>query len=149
VIAVLAWYRKKPSEKRRSVSLERLQAAITDAVRKTDPKCEGFLGVIVQPETPKAHLDANWSIRGVRFGNADRGMCGSALATIVEGMQREFILADYVPGSANKPDELESGVLMLNEPYPWLTPDEERPEILRRAQSKPAEATKSSLTIPD
>jgi hypothetical protein len=126
VITVLAWYRKKPSEKRRSVSRERLQSAITDAVRKTDPKCRGLVGVIVQPETPKARLDANWSIRGVRFGNADRDMCGSALATIVEGMQREFSLADHVAGSADKRDELESDVLMLNEPYPWVRSDEKR-----------------------
>jgi hypothetical protein len=44
----LAWYRKKPSEKRDSVSRERLQSAITEAVKEADPKCQGFVGVIVQ-----------------------------------------------------------------------------------------------------
>jgi hypothetical protein len=122
----LAWYRKKLSEKRSSVSRERLQSAITKAVKKADPKCRGFVGVIVQREMPKAHLDANWSIRGVRFGNADRDMCRSALTTIVERMQREFSLAEHVAGSAEKPDELESDVLVLIEPYPWVPPDEER-----------------------
>jgi hypothetical protein len=121
----LAWYRKKPSEKRSSISRERLQSAITEAVKEADPKCQGFVGVIVQREMAKAHLDANWSIKGIRFGNADRDMCGSALTTIVERMQREFSLAEHVAGSAEKPDELESDVLTLNEPYPWMHPDEE------------------------
>jgi hypothetical protein len=122
----LAWYRKKPSEKRDSVSRERLQSAITEAVKEADPKCQGLVGVIVQRETPKANLDANWSIKGIRFGNADRDMCGSALTAIVERMQRVFRLAEHVAGSAEKPDKLESEVLTLNEPYPWVHPNEER-----------------------
>ena len=106
----MAWHRKKPSDIRSAVSRARLKSAITKAVKKADPKCRGFVGVIVQRETPKAHLDANWSIRGVRFGNADRDMCGSALTTIVERMQREFSLAEHVAGSAEKPDELDPDV---------------------------------------
>jgi hypothetical protein len=98
----LAWYRKKSSEKRGSVSRDRLQAAITKAVKKADPKCAGFVGVIVQRQTPNARLDADWAIKGVRFGKADRGTSGVALATIVERMQREFSLALDVPGSSRK-----------------------------------------------
>jgi hypothetical protein len=82
-----------------------LQSAITKAVKKADPKCEGFVGVIVQREVPKARLDADWAIKGVRFGKADRDMSSAALATIVERMQREFSLAADVSGSAEKPDE--------------------------------------------
>jgi hypothetical protein len=104
----LAWHRKKPSDNRSSVSRERLQSAITKAVKKADPKCEGFVGV--QRETPKARLDADWAIKGVRFGKADRDTSSMALAAIVERMQREFSLAADVPGSAEKPDELESDV---------------------------------------
>jgi hypothetical protein len=102
----LAWYRKKPSEKRGSVSRERLQAAITKAVKTADPKCAGFVGVIVQRETPKMQFDANWAIKGVRFGKADRDKSSLALATIVERMQREFSLAADAPGSAKKPSDL-------------------------------------------
>jgi hypothetical protein len=98
----LAWYRKKPSEKRGSVSRERLQTAITKAVKKADPKCAGFVGVIVQRQTPKARLDADWAIKGVRFGKADRDTSSVALATIVDRMQREFSLAADVPGSGRK-----------------------------------------------
>ena len=106
----MAWHWKKPSDNRSSVSRERLQSAITKAVKKADPKCEGFIGVIVQRETPNARLDADWAIKGVRFGKADRDTSSVALAAIVERMQREFSLAADVPGSAKKPDEPESDV---------------------------------------
>jgi hypothetical protein len=86
-----------------AVSRERLQSAFAKAVKKADPKCEGFVGVIVQRETPKERLDANWAIRGVRYGNADRARCSKALTTLAERMQREFILEPHVPGSTDKP----------------------------------------------
>jgi hypothetical protein len=91
------------SDDRSSVSRDRLQSAITEAVKQADPDCEAFVGVIVQRETPKARLDANWAIRGVRYGNADREKCSKALTRIVERMQREFILDPHVPGSTDKP----------------------------------------------
>jgi hypothetical protein len=106
----LAWYRKNPSDNRRLVSRERLQSAVTKAVKKADPQCQDFVGVIVQRETPKAGFDADWAVRGVRFGKADRDKCSLVLATIAELMQREFSLAAHFPGSAEKSDELESDV---------------------------------------
>jgi hypothetical protein len=107
----LAWHpKKKSSDDRSSVSRDRLQSAITEAVKKADPDCEAFVGVIVQRETPKARLDANWAIRGVRFGKADRDKCSKALTTIVDRMQREFILVPHAPESTDKPGQLESDV---------------------------------------
>jgi hypothetical protein len=70
-----------------------LRSAITKAVKKADPKCAGFVGVIVQRQTPKAPFDADWAIEGVRFGKADQDTSSLALATIVERMQRELVLA--------------------------------------------------------
>jgi hypothetical protein len=100
---ILAWLRTKgPREDRSSVSLERLQSAIAEAVKKSHPGCESFVGVIVQRQTPKARFDANWAVRGVRFGKADRDKSTQALATIIERMQREFSLAQDDPGSAEK-----------------------------------------------
>ena len=96
----MAWKSKKSTDDRSSVSRDDLQSAIAEAVKKADPDCEAFVGVVVQRETPKAHLDANWAIKGVRFGNADRDKSSKALTTIVERMQREFVLAPHVPGSA-------------------------------------------------
>jgi hypothetical protein len=55
---------------------------------------EDFVGVIVRHETPKTHLDPNWAILGVKFGKADRKMANEALATVVERMQRVFLLSD-------------------------------------------------------
>ena len=104
--AVLAWLPKKKSAgDRSSVTVDDLQSAITEAVKKADPDCEAFIGVIVQRVTPKAQLDANWAIKGVRFGKADREKSRKALTTIVERMQREFVLAPHVPGSADKPGQ--------------------------------------------
>jgi hypothetical protein len=108
--AVLAWYRSKQSEKRGSVSRERLQAAITKAVKKADPKCAGFVGVIVQRETPKTPLDPNWTIKGIRFGKADRNKSNLALATIIERMQREFSLAADSAGPVETHGESKSDV---------------------------------------
>ena len=106
----MAWKSKEFTDDRSSVSRYNLQLAITEAVKKADPDCEAFVGVIVQRELPKASLYANWAIRGVRFGRADRDKSSKALATIVERMQRDFVLAPHVPGSANKRGQLESDV---------------------------------------
>ena len=67
---------------------------ISEAAKKSSPGCEDFGGVIVRHETPKSHLDPNWAIRGVKFGKADRKGANEALASVVERMQREFLLSD-------------------------------------------------------
>ena len=71
-----------------------LESAITEAIRKRAPGCESFVGVIVQPTTPRSRFDANWEVRGVKFGRADRVKVNEAIASIVESMQREFRLSD-------------------------------------------------------
>jgi hypothetical protein len=102
----LAWLRKKGTlDDRSSVSLEHLQSAITEPVKKSDPGCESFVGVIVQRETPKARFDANWAVKGVRFGKTNRDKSAEALATIIERMQREFRLVEDGPGFFKKPDD--------------------------------------------
>lgn len=89
------WHRtKKASDDRRSVSREHLQSAITDTVRQAEPGCENFAGVVIKREIPKSPVGANWAIRGVRFGRADRNKSNQALATIVEQAQRYFSLAE-------------------------------------------------------
>jgi hypothetical protein len=101
---IVVWLPTKPShDDRSSVSRERLQSAITEAVKKAEPSCEAFIGVIVQRETPKSRFDANWAIRGVKFGRADRDKSRQALATIVERMQREFNLAEDDPDPPKSP----------------------------------------------
>jgi hypothetical protein len=98
----MAWFPKKPvfHEKkplfndRNSVSRATLESAITEAVKRAGPDCEPFVGVIIKRETPKSQYDANWAIRGVRFGRADQDKSSKAMTIIVERMQREFNLSE-------------------------------------------------------
>jgi hypothetical protein len=76
------------------VSRTLLQSAITDAVKKADPSCEDFVGVIVKRETPKSRFDANWAIRGIKFGRADRDKSSKAVAIVVRHMQQDFQLSE-------------------------------------------------------
>jgi hypothetical protein len=89
----LTWLWKK-SPTRNPITRSELQSAIADAVKKSDPGCEAFVGVIVRKQTPKSRFDANWTVRGIRFGQADRDTSGKAVAIIVERLQREFSLAE-------------------------------------------------------
>jgi hypothetical protein len=84
--------KKEPAKSEASRS--DLESAITDAVKNSDPACAKFVGVIIQRELPKSRFDANWAIRGVKFGTADRGKSLKAIATIVERMQRDFSLSN-------------------------------------------------------
>jgi hypothetical protein len=79
---------------RRLVTSPTLETAITEAVKKGVPGCETFVGVIVERTKPKSRFDANWALRGVKFGRADRDKANLAISTIVERMQREFGLSD-------------------------------------------------------
>ena len=85
------WWR---NDRRVSMTTPELELAISEAVKNAAPGCEDFVGVIVQHKTPKSRLDPNWAIRGVKFGNADRQVADEALTTVVERMQREFLLSE-------------------------------------------------------
>jgi hypothetical protein len=85
------WWRK---DRRAPISATELELKIAEAARAV-PGCEGFIGVIVQPKTPKSRLDPNWEIRGVKFGNADRRITNERLATVVARLEQEFRLAEH------------------------------------------------------
>jgi hypothetical protein len=74
-----------------STTAEQLELMITEAVQAA-PGCEAFVGVIVDRVTPKSRLDANWWLRGIRFGRMDRQIAREALTPIVERLQRKFRL---------------------------------------------------------
>jgi hypothetical protein len=76
-------------DKRRAISSAELQLEILQAV-KAAPDCEDLIEVIVQPTTPKSHLEPNWEIRGVRFGKADRKIVSEALTTVVTRLRQEY-----------------------------------------------------------
>lgn len=80
-------------DERIALSRASLEAAITEAV-KASPDCEAFVGVFVMPVKQESRFDANWSIRGAKFGTTDRDKSRRVLANIVELMQREFSLSE-------------------------------------------------------
>jgi hypothetical protein len=71
-----------------------MQAAIVEAVKKADPACEPFMGVIVELTKGSSLLEANWAIKGIKFGRADRNKAGNAVNRVVERMQRDFNLSN-------------------------------------------------------
>jgi hypothetical protein len=89
----LVWRGGRSKDDRQAISRVDLQLAIAEAVRKFDPVCENFVDVIIQRQTPKSNSDANWNIKGVKFGQSDRAKSNQAIETIVARMQREFVLA--------------------------------------------------------
>jgi hypothetical protein len=93
------------ADDRNAISRETMQAAITVAVKRADPDCKPFVGVIVQRTIPKSSLETNWAIRGIKFGRADRNKAKEAVDTIVQRLQREFILSNESPLLMSADDE--------------------------------------------
>src|SRR5262249_48237477 len=80
-------------EDRQLISCADLQSAIREACKQFDPECKDFIDVIVEERRPQSRLDANWAIKGVKFGRSDRNKAGQALSVIVARMQGEFALS--------------------------------------------------------
>jgi hypothetical protein len=85
------WTKRRASDRKR-VPRETLERTITVAVKNSDRQCEPFVGVFIEHLAPKSPEDANWAIKGIRFGKADRGKCSAALAVVVDKMQGAFEL---------------------------------------------------------
>jgi hypothetical protein len=71
-----------------------LEDAIAAAVKRSGPSCEPFVGIILERTARSASGDANWAVKGVKFGKSDRERCNSALSVIIERLKREFEIAD-------------------------------------------------------
>ena len=95
----------RQADDRNAISRQAMQAAISVAVKKADPDCKPFIGVIVQRTIPKSSLETNWAIRGIKFGRADRNKAKEAVDTIVQRLQREFILNNENPLLMSADDE--------------------------------------------
>jgi cold shock CspA family protein len=80
--------------KRTPIARAALELAIANAVREGDPECNGLIGIIIERAVPTAAGDANWALKGIKFGKADRDRCRAAISTCVEEGQREFELTD-------------------------------------------------------
>jgi hypothetical protein len=84
----------RPLDNRSPILREAMQAAILEAVKKADPACEPFIGVIVERTKGSSLLEANWAVKGIKFGRADRNKAGNAVNRVVERMQRDFNLSN-------------------------------------------------------
>jgi hypothetical protein len=71
-----------------------LEAAITTAMKRSRTGCEPFVGIIIERVARHSSDEANWAVKGIKFGKSEREECNSALALIVERMKREFEIAD-------------------------------------------------------
>lgn len=84
----------RPNGKRKPITRAALELALADAVRTRDLQCEGFVGVIVERIVPQSPGGANWGVKGVKFGRADRDRCGAVLSNCVDERQHEFEVTD-------------------------------------------------------
>jgi hypothetical protein len=79
---------------RESIKRAALEAAITAAVKRSGPNCETFVGVLVERVGRRSPDQANWVVKGVKFGKSEREQCNSALSVIIERLKREFEIID-------------------------------------------------------
>jgi hypothetical protein len=83
----------QPVDNRNLISRDEMQAGITEAVKKA-VDCEAFVGVFVERTTRTSILEANWTVKGIKFGRADRSKAHDAVNRIVERMQCDFNLSN-------------------------------------------------------
>ncbi len=81
--------------KRTSVSRAALELAIAEAVRASDPQCDGLVEIFVEQIFPTSPDDSNWAIKGVKYGRAERDRCNAAISDFVKEGQREFEVSDF------------------------------------------------------
>jgi hypothetical protein len=70
-----------------------LESVLAEAVRNS-PDCNGFVGIIVERVVPPSRGGANWTLKGVRYGKADRGQCSAVISNYVQEWQQKFDITD-------------------------------------------------------
>jgi hypothetical protein len=86
--------KEQPARKRRSIARAALELAILDAVRQSDPQCKALIAVIIERVVPKSPQGANWAVKGVKYGRAERDRCSGAISRYVEAVQRDFDISN-------------------------------------------------------
>ena len=79
---------------RKPITRAALEQSLADAVRSVTPECEAFVGVIIERVVPETPVGANWAVKGVRYGRADRDRCEAALGMSLHEKQLEYMLSD-------------------------------------------------------
>jgi CspA family cold shock protein len=86
----------EPSVKKRTwITRAGLESALAETVRGSDPRCAGLVEIFVERVVPGASDGANWAVKGVKYGKAEREPCSAAISKSVEEGQREFEVSDW------------------------------------------------------
>jgi hypothetical protein len=80
--------------KRTPITRAALELAIAETVRDSSPECSALIGVIVERVVPGSPGAANWVLKGVKYGKAQRDRCRAALFICVEDGLREYDVSD-------------------------------------------------------
>ena len=86
---------EQPAKKRTWIARAALESALAENVRGSDPQCEGLIEIIVERVVPVSPDGANWAVKGVKYGKAEREACNAAISKVVEEGQREFEVSDW------------------------------------------------------
>jgi cold shock CspA family protein len=86
---------EQPTKKRTWIARASLESALAESVRGSDPQCEGLIEIIVERVVPVSPDGANWAVKGVKYGNAEREACSAAISKVVEQRQCEFEVSDW------------------------------------------------------
>jgi hypothetical protein len=90
----MGWKRHKQGKgKRRRILRAELEDGIANVV-KGGADCGDFVGVIVEWVKPNSPSDANWALKGIKYGAANRGLCDAILSTCIAEKTLRFDLAD-------------------------------------------------------
>jgi CspA family cold shock protein len=84
----------KAGGSRKPISRADLEHMLAEAIRTSHPGCEPFVGVIVERTIPASPKEAGWAVKGVKYGNADRSLCGAALSNCLNELQQQFQVVD-------------------------------------------------------
>jgi hypothetical protein len=85
-----------PPVRRTQVSRGALESAIAVAIKTFDASCQDFVGVIIERRSTDSDSEANWLVKGLRFGKSDREKARAALDSVLPPMQEEFFLKSLI-----------------------------------------------------
>jgi CspA family cold shock protein len=86
---------EQSAKKRTWIARAALESALAETVRGSDSRCEGLIEIIVERVVPGSPDGANWAVKGVKYGKAEREPCSAAISKFVEESQREFEVSDW------------------------------------------------------
>ena len=85
---------KKTNLKRTPMSRSALEQTLAEMIRASDQRCKGLIEIFVERIVPVSRESANWAVKGVKYGKADREKCSAAIVRCVEKGQLEFEVSD-------------------------------------------------------